>query len=627
MGKKYFFVVFVVAVLTFSGCAQLPKTDVGKSDPAGSLQRPSDLKLLETVPLWQKEADQLERLGDYNGACRVVRERFLRSPDIEIGDRFSLLLSYLSDEQVAEWWLQESDTELSCRVTAEYFLRCRRQSGSDLPATSETLLLELARKLSSECDVSEDLRAEAQDFILFQQTLSSKAEVTVGCLLPLSGSNAASGERFLRGMELALGVYPELFNKEISSPETLAAPVGEVVVGSEVLYILVGPGSRPLPGLRLLLYDTAGEGERARAGVRYLVNEKKVDLVIGPYTGKAANYAAAEAQSMGVSMISLSPLLRNLGRYPNVFQHYPTIRNQANSLATLAMTRLGLHDFALLVPKNQYGRAFAENFATQATAWGGQIVRQVYYDSSRPDFGPAIRELIGAEHYRRFKEKRQVYEAWVKERQQQVATVAEGVEEEDKLAQLAREIGIEGEGLDLLAKEDILMPRPLLDCDFEAIVVPDRAQTLELLIPQLAFYDLEESFLLGGRYWNSQELLTSTSEYADGALFVDAVCMHCEGASAELIDFRERFMALYKGEAPGLLETYGFDTIMLVRKLSVEIGSEVDAEAWRQALVNCRNLPLASGLTTTLGDGEIAKQLYPLTFNRGKIKVIRDICY
>ena len=622
MEKKYFFAVFFVAVSMFSSCTQLPKTDFGKS----SLQRPSDLKLVETEPLWQKQADQLVRLGDYNGACRVVRDRYLRSPEVEIGDRFSLLLSSLSDEQVAERWLQESDAKLSCRVTAEYFLRCRRQLGTDLAPASEALFLELARKLSSECDVSEDIRAEAQEYLMFHQTLTGKAEVTVGCLLPLSGSNASAGECFLRGMELAIGVYPEAFAEVSVSSETAASPIPGVVVGPETPDILSGPGARSLPHIRLLLYDTAGEGERARTGVRYLVNEKKVDLLIGPYTGKAANYAAAEAQSMGVTMISLSPLLRNLGRYPNVFQHYPTIRNQANSLVSLAMTRLGLQDFALLVPENQYGREFAESFAAQATAWGGKIVRQVYYDSSRPDFGPAIQELIGVEHYRLFKEKRQEYEDWLKERQRQMAKIEEGPEEEDKLVQLAREIGIEGEAFELFAKEDALMPRPLLDCDFEAIVVPDRAQTLELLIPQLAFYDLEEAFLLGGRYWNSSELLASTSEYANGALFVDVLCSNCEGVSAELKGFQERFMALYKGEAPGLLETYGFDTIMLVRKLSAEIGSEVDAETWRQALVDCRNMPMASGLTTTLDDGEIAKQLYPLTFSQGQIEIVSEVC-
>ena len=193
------------------------------------------------------------------------------------------------------------------------------------------------------------------------------------------------------------------------------------------------------------------------------------------------------------------------------------------------------------------------------------------------------------------------------------------------MAKLAREIGLEGDDFELF-DESNLMPRPLLNCDFEAIVVPDRAQTLELLIPQLAFYDLDEYWLLGGRYWNSEDLLASVSEYADEALFVDAFCLNCTDSSPKLIAFQERFLNLY-GEKPGLLETYGFDTIMLLRQLLSEIGSEPDAEVWRQALVGCRELPLASGLTTTRSDGEIAKQLYPLTFRKGHIKTVDESCY
>ena len=648
VGKKCYFTVLITVLLALAGCAELSKIEFGKPPPTETPQ------ISEPAPLWKKQAAQLERLGDYNGACRVLRERYLRSPDMEVGDRFSLLLSYLTDEQVADWWFQEDDVELSCRVTAEYFLRLRRQPAAGLPTAAEPLLLELARKLSSECDVSEDVRAEAQDFILLHEALTGADEVTVGCLLPLSGSNAAAGERLLRGMELGLGVYPEVIAEVSSEAETIAsenpgsleaaaeveplktfaiptvvatAPTAEVGMEDAVEPTVEVVLAQPLPRLRLLLYDTAGEGERARTGVRYLVNEKKVDLLIGPYTGKAANYAAVEAQSLGVTMISLSPLLRNLERYPNVFQHYPTIRNQAVSLVDLAMTGMGLKDFAMLVPRNHYGREFAKIFTAQAAAWGGQVVRQVYYDSSRPDFGPAIREMIGPERYRRFKEKRQEYEAWSKERQRQAEKAKEGPLEEDKLAALAREIGIDGDDLDLFAGEKKLMPRPLLNCDFEAIVVPDRALTLELLIPQLAFYDLEEYFLLGGRYWNSKGLLASASEYAEGALFVDAFCLNCAGASTELTAFQEGFSDLYQGEAPGLLETYGFDTIMLLRQLCAEIGPTPDAEIWRQALADCRNLPLASGLTTTLGDGEIAKQLYPLTFRKGRIEMVEESCY
>ena len=648
VGKKCYFTVLITVLLALAGCAELSKIEFGKPPPTETPQ------ISEPAPLWKKQAAQLERLGDYNGACRVLRERYLRSPDMEVGDRFSLLLSYLTDEQVADWWFQEDDVELSCRVTAEYFLRLRRQPAAGLPAAAEPLLLELARKLSSECDVSEDVRAEAQDFILLHEALTGVDEVTVGCLLPLSGSNAAAGERLLRGMELGLGVYPEVIAEVSSEAETIASEnPGSLEAAAEVeplktiaipTVVATAPTAevgmedadeptvevalaQPLPRLRLLLYDTAGEGERARTGVRYLVNEKKVDLLIGPYTGKAANYAAVEAQSLGVTMISLSPLLRNLERYPNVFQHYPTIRNQAVSLVDLAMTGMGLKDFAMLVPRNHYGREFAKIFTAQAAAWGGQVVRQVYYDSSRPDFGPAIREMIGPERYRRFKEKRQEYEAWSKERQRQAEKAKEGPAEEDKLAALAREIGIDGDDLDLFDGEKELLPRPLLNCDFEAIVVPDRALTLELLIPQLAFYDLEEYFLLGGRYWNSKGLLASASEYAEGALFVDAFCLNCAGVSAELTAFQEGFSDLHQGEAPGLLETYGFDTIMLLRQLCAEIGPTPDAEIWRQALADCRNLPLASGLTTTLGDGEIAKQLYPLTFRKGRIEMVEESCY
>ncbi len=686
MRKKCFFVVFIAALLTLSGCAELLKTDFGKPAPSSDLRQPSALQIAELVPFWQTQAEQLERLGDYNGACRVVRERYLRSPDPEVGDQFSLLLSYLTDEQVADWWHQESEAELSCRVTAEYFLRLRRQPVTGLPAAAEQLLLDLAQKLSSECEVSEDVREEAQDYLLLHQVLSAVSEVTVGCLLPLSGSNVAAGERLLRGIQLALGVYPEapvetspgaeINFAEISEAQDVSGKV-EVLKDSEITGVVspastseIGSeavaestsgvalaqaqsasGSLPekaflaepfavtavadpsttrkiqsLPRIRVLFYDTAGEGERARAGVRYLVKDKKVDLLIGPYTGKAANYAAVEAQSLGVTMISLSPLLRNLERYPNVFQHYPTIRNQAVSLADLAMTRMGLKDFAMLVPKNRYGREFSGIFRAQVAAWGGQVVRQVYYDSSRPDFGPAIREMIGPQRYRRFKEKRQEYEVWLKERQRQAEKAEDGTPEEDHLVALAREIGIEGEEFNLFAKENELMPRPLLHCDFEAIVVPDRVKTLELLIPQLAFYDLEECFLLGGRYWNSKELLASVSEYADGALFVDAFCLNCAAVSAELTAFKERFSALYQGAAPGLLETYGFDTIMLLRQLLAKIGVAADAEIWRQALAECRDLSLVSGLTTTLGDGEIAKQLYPLTFRKGRVEMVSDHC-
>jgi len=320
-GRKYFLLVlFVALLLALAGCAEVEKDKFSRPQPTSTTVMPKSN--------WRFQAEQLEHLGDYSGACRVVREHYLRYPEIEAADYFSLLLSYLNDKELVDWWAQESDKGLSCRIGAEYFFRLKIRPEDELSAVDRLLLLDLARLLSSGCEVGEDVRSEAETFLLAHQMQTAATEINIGCLLPLSGPNAAAGERFLRGMEIALGVYPQPAAAENESGIQVAeqSSLSGVINNGRTSSVAK---EASLPGLRVFFYDTAGKAEQARAGVDYLVNKKKVDLILGPYTGKAANYAAAQAQSLGVTMVSLSPLLRNLERYPNVFQHYPTIRNQA----------------------------------------------------------------------------------------------------------------------------------------------------------------------------------------------------------------------------------------------------------------------------------------------------------
>ncbi len=653
-GIKYFLLGFMIALLALAGCAEVEKSKFDRSQSTSTT--------VMSKSNWRFQAEQLENLGDYGGACRVVREHYLKYYDVEAADYFSLLLSYLGDKELADWWTQESDKGLSCRIGAEYFFRLKMRPEDELSDADRLLLLDLARLLSSGCEVGEDVRVEAESFLLAHQVQTAAAEINIGCLLPLSGPNAVAGQRFLRGMEVALGVYPQPQAPENGSmvnaeEQSVSTEVPDAAAGLSALK------TGDLPGIRIYFYNTAGDGDQARAGVNYLVNEKKVDLILGPYTEKAANYAAAQAQSLGVTMVSLSPLLYNLERYPNVFQHYPTIRNQAVSLAELSRVRLGIEKFALLVPQNRYGREFAENFTDKIKTWGGQVVRQVEYDSGRPDFGPAIRELIGVQRYRKFKAERKAYEEWSKMRQRQAArdknaaTGSDVVNKKNQLADLAREIGIDDTELNL---GDEILPRPLLKYDFEAIVIPDREQTLKLLIPQLAFYDLDECFLLGGRYWNKAEFLTSVADYAEGAYFVGA-CLPprtelglgvdsntgetaAAGATVSNVShstdlqkevtpaeiqarFQAEFAALNQGKKPELLEIYGFETIMLLRQLAALSPAAPDAETWRQLLADCQNLPLAAGLANTLPDGEIATTLYPLTLQHGRIGIVDEGCF
>ncbi|MBN2705911.1 MAG: penicillin-binding protein activator [Deltaproteobacteria bacterium] len=643
MKKTFIYSMLFSSLILLSACADFPEKGAWQGrGGAGSLRRPSALQISEPTALWRKQIEQLERLGDYSGAVRVLRERYLRSPDPAVAELYSRLLTKLDEGELHDWWRMESEKGLACRLAAEYFLRLEQRPANRMTSADRRVLFELAERLGSACVelIDDEVRSAAQDYLLRAQVDGGSAMLTVGCLLPLSGSNAVAGQRLLRGMELALSVYPENSPSAASLPLTGVPSRKENTVSGTTqscagLSAAARSGlpeevrslSEALPRMRLLLYDTAGESERARAGVRYLVEEKGVSLLLGPYTGKAANYAAVEAQSLGVTMVGLSPLLRDLERYPNVFLHYPTIRNQAQALVEVAMSRLGIKAFAVLAPRNPYGRTFAEVFSDRVGVWGGEVVRQVFYDAGCPDFGPAIRELIGNEVYRRFKEKRSEYEVWLKERKAEIKDLETEGPASDQLLGLAREIGLLEDELALFDEKPEIMPRPLLACDFEAIVIPDRDQTLKLLIPQLSFYDLEEMFLLGGRYWNSAELLATVAEYGEGAIFVDAFFADRQGETADLGSFLESFVALYPEETPGLLEVLGYDTIMLLRCLASDLDDgQPDAESWRQLLASCRDLPLLSGLTTTTNDGELAKKLYPLTFRHGKIELFGVAC-
>ncbi|HIE06478.1 MAG TPA: hypothetical protein EYP64_00380, partial [Desulfarculaceae bacterium] len=101
--RKYFWAVAAVVLLALPGCAGEVKPKV---DISASAKEPLPFSR-QQKNIWRLQAEQLERLGDYDGACRVVRSRYLEYPEIEIADYFSLLLSRLSDEEIAARWHQE----------------------------------------------------------------------------------------------------------------------------------------------------------------------------------------------------------------------------------------------------------------------------------------------------------------------------------------------------------------------------------------------------------------------------------------------------------------------------------------------------------------------------------------
>ncbi|MBN2331814.1 MAG: penicillin-binding protein activator [Deltaproteobacteria bacterium] len=576
----------LVIIILFSwlpGCVRAP---VRHSLPQPPAQR------IPTVdePAWERQARQLEFEGQYLAAYLQIHDPYFRSLRPDLHRWLVRLLDAMSLEDLERVRVQEQSNELRCQVLA--VLSDRLQTMEPEDARVVPIIMEIL----THCTLPAAKRHSYEQ--LLQRLSQEKREkpLVVGCLLPLSGEYASYGQKVLRGMELALEVFHH------------------------------GEEYGTFPPLKLLVRDTAGEGEQARSLVQEL-DDEGVSLLLGPVTGKAALYAAIEADSRSIPIITLTPRSGVAGRGDYVFQHFLTMRNQAEQLLDLAVGRLGITSLVVLYPATLFGREFAEVFETLSEQWGADLVRVVSYDPASDDYSRSIKTLIGEQRYAEYQRKKDEYEAWLEAKKQQ-ENAAEVAEEKNSLLTLAQEIGLTEEGL--FAKEVELaafMPRPILELDFAGIVIPDFYQRVRLLAPQLAFYDLTDCRLFGTRGWNSPQLADDAGNQVEGALFVDAYCDDCV-EPPQLADYRQRYGDMFM-EPASVYDAYGFDTIVLVNTILAgrEQHQVAPDSAWLvEALKNFQDVPMVTGITSVLPDGEVAKKLQTLTFQRGAIVAEDAIC-
>ena len=200
---------------------------------------------------------------------------------------------------------------------------------------------------------------QARKFIgLIHQRLAFNRN-DIGCLLPLSGTYAAFGQRALRGIQLALKTYNSVY------------------------------GDSPL---RLSVQDTGSDEQSAVQGVRSL-NSKRVSAIIGPMI--TDNPAAEEAQKLQIPIVVLSQRhgVSDLGDY--VFRNFLTPQMQIDAIVPYAVEKLGVRRFVILYPQGSYGQTFMELFRDKVAAYGDQVVSADAYNPDQTDFGDIIKNLIG----------------------------------------------------------------------------------------------------------------------------------------------------------------------------------------------------------------------------------------
>ncbi len=188
----------------------------------------------------------------------------------------------------------------------------------------------------------------------------SAERYAIGCILPLSGRNAAYGNQALDAVLLAAGV----FNSSKETP------------------------------IRILIEDSQSEPAVAGAAVGKLA-DAGVTCILGPLGSQEALEAAKEAQRLKVPILTLTQRegITEIGDY--VFRNFLTAAMQVRTVVQYARTELGLRRFAVLYPDDPYGNEMARLFREEVRRKGGEIRKERSYKTDQTDFAEEILALGG----------------------------------------------------------------------------------------------------------------------------------------------------------------------------------------------------------------------------------------
>ena len=361
---------------------------------------------------------------------------------------------------------------------------------------------------------------------------------SVGVILPLSGPYRAQGQAVLAAVELGLGLF--------------------------------SPGAANNPPI-LHIEDSKSDPAAAAQAVSRLVQQQRVAAIIGPLGTATSLAAARRAQRLGVPIITLTPVpgVTRAGEF--VFQNFITPQEQVQALLRAEMELIGNRRFAVLAPRNTYGKGFTRLFSHEVTRRGGQVVRTVFYDPAKTDFTAEVKAL----------------------------------------AQLPP-------GRYRPGRPD--SPKPVID--FQALFIPDGARRAGTLASQLAYWDVVGVDLLGTSLWHSPQLLEIGGRYLRRSLFPDA--FDPDSKDPVVVRFVHEFYGSL-GREPNLLEAHGYDAALLLRTLLQGYQPPRTRRELRDALADLKGVSGVCGRLSVGPRRRVLKELTLFTVRAGAFRPVEDL--
>ena len=336
----------------------------------------------------------------------------------------------------------------------------------------------------------------------------------------------------------------------------------------------------PSSELALVIRDSQGDSVIASAALRSLVNDEHVIAVIGPLFSQVATDIAPLVDELGIPVIS--PYARD-SEFPNLsiyaFRNSLTDATQAKFLAEYAIQVLNLKRFAILYPDEAYGAALKDMFIEHVIRLQGEVVAVAPYPQDTTDFRQPIKRIGGVDD-------------------QTMSDLTAGADR--TTLQLPSNV----------RPDSGQAAKP-----YDAIFLPGYYDSVGLIAPELAFYNITNVQLIGSDGWNSEDITTIGEQFVERAIFVDG--FFAKSSAAAVATFASQFQQRY-GEPPALLAAQGYDTLQLLAQM-LQQNDITTRDDLRDSLFQVRDYPGLSGLTTITPEGDSEKIPYLLTIRRGQI--------
>lgn len=309
---------------------------------------------------------------------------------------------------------------------------------------------------------------------------------------------------------------------------------------------------------RLVFMDSGGDPARAAEAVSRLVEDESVVAIAGPILGLTAYAVGKRAEDMKIPLLALSQRegVPEIGEY--VFRDALTPRAQIQTILEYALKEKGYTTFGVLSPETRSGREMADLFTRGVASHGGVVESVQHYPPKTRDFSQQIKQLV-------------------------------------------RNAG----------KREGEVP-------FQALFIPDYADKVGELAPQLMATGLGNVQLLGINGWDSPELLQVAGKYVEGAVLVDGFFV--SSPDPVIRKFVDRYFEQYS-EEPTILEAQGYDVVGLIRFL-LERDDVRSREDMRRALSTMNLWPGVMGNTAFDAVGEARKDLFLIQVRNGNFEQI-----